>query len=168
MLKGDDTDDEKDAEANNPVPALTPKQILQVHNGELLKKKTQPPSRYTKASLIKEMERRGIGRPSTFASILKNITGKGMIEEKSRKLIPAPLGEETISKLEGFFSFVELDFTRELERDLDKIAQGQATYGAVVERLHKRLEEELSQQRGLPSVPMASPTRPSQTDVIYT
>jgi len=76
-----------------------------VHNGELLKKKTQPPSRYTKASLIKEMERRGIGRPSTFASILKNITSKGMIEEKSRKLVPAPLGEETIAKLEGFYSF---------------------------------------------------------------
>ncbi|MCW2097912.1 UNVERIFIED_ORG: DNA topoisomerase I [Pseudomonas psychrophila] len=168
LLKGDDTDDEKDAEANNPVPALTPKQFIPVHHGELLQKKTQPPSRYTKASLIKEMERRGIGRPSTFASILKNITGKGMIEEKSRKLIPAPLGEETISKLEGFFSFVELDFTRELERDLDKIAQGQATYGAVVERLHKRLEEELLQQRGLPSVPMASVTRPAQRGATYT
>lgn len=168
LLNGDDTDDEQDAEASNPVPALSQKQILSVHNGELLKKKTQPPSRYTKASLIKEMERRGIGRPSTFASILKNITGKGLIEEKSRKLIPAPLGEETISKLEGFFSFVELDFTRELERDLDKIAQGQATYGAVVERLHKRLEEELSQQRGLPSVPMSSAARPTQTVSIYT
>jgi DNA topoisomerase-1 len=161
LLKGDDTDDEEDAAASNPVPALSPKQILSVHNGELLKKKTQPPSRYTKASLIKEMERRGIGRPSTFASILKNITSKGMIEEKSRKLVPAPLGEETIAKLEGFFSFVELDFTRELERDLDKIAQGQDTYGAVVARLHRRLEEELSQQRGMPSVPMASAPRPA-------
>jgi len=161
VLKGDDTDEEEDAEADNPVPALTPKQILSVHSGELLKKKTQPPSRYTKASLIKEMERRGIGRPSTFASILKNITSKGLIEEKSRKLVPAPLGEETIAKLEGFFSFVELDFTRELERDLDKIAQGQDTYGAVVARLHKRLEEELSQQRGMPSVPMASAPRPA-------
>lgn len=161
LLKGDETDEDEDAEANNPVPALSPKQILPVHNGELLKKKTQPPSRYTKASLIKEMERRGIGRPSTFASILKNITSKGLIEEKSRKLVPAPLGEETIAKLEGFFSFVELDFTRELERDLDKIAQGQDTYGAVVARLHKRLEEELSQQRGVPSVPMASAPRPA-------
>ncbi len=159
LLKGDDTDDEEDAEASNPVPALSPRQILSVHNGELLKKKTQPPSRYTKASLIKEMERRGIGRPSTFASILKNITSKGLIEEKSRKLVPASLGEETIAKLEGFFSFVELDFTRELERDLDKIAQGQDTYGAVVERLHRRLEEELSQQRGMPSVPMTSAPR---------
>ncbi|WLG57765.1 type I DNA topoisomerase [Pseudomonas extremorientalis] len=159
LLKGDDTDDEEDTKTDNPIPALSPKQILSVHSGELLKKKTQPPSRYTKASLIKEMERRGIGRPSTFASILKNITSKGLIEEKSRKLVPAPLGEETIAKLEGFFSFVELDFTRELERDLDKIAQGQDTYGAVVARLHKRLQEELSQQSGMPSVAMTSAPR---------
>jgi DNA topoisomerase-1 len=52
-------------------------------------------------------------------------------------------------------------FTCRLERDLDKIAQGQDTYGAVVARLHKRLEEELSQQRGMPSVPMASAPRPA-------
>ena len=162
LLLGDDTDDDEDAEADNPVPTLSPKQILPVHSGELLKKKTQPPARYSKASLIKEMERRGIGRPSTFASIMKNITGKGLIKEKSRKLVPAGLGEETIARLEGFFSFVELDFTRELERDLDKIAQGQDTYGAVVSRLHKRLEEELSKQQGLPSVPMQSP-RPAAT-----
>ncbi len=167
LLKGDDTDDDEDAEANNPIPALSPRQILSVHNGELLKKKTQPPSRYTKASLIKEMERRGIGRPSTFASILKNITSKGLIEEKSRKLVPASLGEETIAKLEGFFSFVELDFTRELERDLDKIAQGQDTYGAVVARLHSRLEEELSQQRGMPSMPMASSVRAAPSGDTY-
>lgn len=167
LLKGDDTDDDEDVAASNPVPALTPRQILTVHNAELLQKKTQPSSRYTKASLIKEMERRGIGRPSTFASILKNITSKGLIEEKSRKLVPAPLGEETIAKLEGFFSFVELDFTRELERDLDKIAQGQDTYGAVVARLHSRLEQELSQQRGMPSVPMASAPRPAATGLTY-
>jgi DNA topoisomerase-1 len=162
LLLGDDTDDDEDAEADNPVPTLSPKQILPVHSGELLKKKTQPPARYSKASLIKEMERRGIGRPSTFASIMKNITSKGLIEEKSRKLVPAGLGEETIARLEGFFSFVELGFTRELERDLDKIAQGQDTYGAVVSRLHKRLEAELSKQRGLPSVPMQS-SRPAAT-----
>lgn len=168
LLQGDDTDDEQDAEASNPVPALSSKQVLSVQSGELLTKNTQPPSRYTKASLIKEMERRGIGRPSTFASILKNITSKGLIEEKNRKLMPAPLGEETIAKLEGYFSFVELDFTRELERDLDKIAQGQDTYGAVVARMHERLEEELSKQHGLPSVHMTPIARSVPSGKIYT
>ena len=168
LLQGDDTDDEQDAEASNPVPALSSKQVLSVQSGELLTKKTQPPSRYTKASLIKEMERRGIGRPSTFASILKNITSKGLIEEKNRKLMPAPLGEETIAKLEGYFSFVELDFTRELERDLDKIAQGQDTYGAVVARMHKRLEEELSQQRGSPNAAKPPTTHSAVANNTYT
>jgi len=154
LLQHDDTDDGSDPEADNPVPLLSTKQVLPVQQGELQKKKTQPPPRYTKPSLIKEMERRGIGRPGTFASILKNITGKGLIVERSRKLAPAELGEDTIARLEGFFSFVELDFTRELERDLDKIAQGQDSYLAVVRRLHLRLEDELSKQRNLPSAAM--------------
>ncbi|AMB86044.1 DNA topoisomerase I [Pseudomonas agarici] len=167
LLQGDDTDDEEESGADNPVPALSPQQILSVQNSELQKKKTKPPARYTKASLIKEMERRGIGRPSTFASIMKNIASKGLIEEKSRKLVPATLGEETIARLEGIFSFVELDFTRELERDLDRIAQGQDTYGAVVSRMHRRLEDELSKQRGMPSVPMASAPRVAQTGATF-
>ena len=90
LLQGDDTDDEQGAEAHNPVPALTSRQVLIVHSPELLTKKTPHPSRYTKASLIKEMERRGIGRPSTFASTLKNITSKGLIEEKTASWCPHP------------------------------------------------------------------------------
>ncbi|QHC91333.1 type I DNA topoisomerase [Pseudomonas chlororaphis] len=165
LLQNDDTDDDEtgSAEADNPVPALTPRQVLSVHNGEFLKKKTQPPGRYTKASLIKEMERRGIGRPSTFASILKNITSKGLIVEQNRKLMPAPLGEETIARLEGVFTFLELNFTRELERDLDRIAQGQDTYRSVIAKLHQRLEDELSSQRGRPSVPMQMTTPTAAT-----
>ncbi|AIC21829.1 DNA topoisomerase I [Pseudomonas chlororaphis] len=165
LLQQDDTDgvEAESAEADNPVPALTPRQILTVQNRELLKKKTQPPGRYTKASLIKEMERRGIGRPGTFASILTNITSKGLIVEKSRKLMPAPLGEETIARLEGVFSFLELTFTRELERDLDRIAQGQDTYRSVIAKLHQRLEGELSSQRGQPSVPMQMTTPTAAT-----
>jgi DNA topoisomerase-1 len=164
LLQNDDTSEDEqsdDAAPDNPVPHLTPRQVLSVQHGECLDKKTKPPARYTKASLIKEMERRGIGRPSTFASILKNITGKGMIGEKNRKLMPEALGEETIARLEGVFSFLELNFTRELERDLDRIAQGQDTYRAVTAKLHQRLEEELSSQRGLPSAEPQSAS-PSQ------
>lgn len=159
LLENDDTDEEDQSErpdADNPVPALTSRQVLPVYRGECLDKKTQPPIRYTKASLIKEMERRGIGRPSTFASILKNITSKGLILESNRKLMPAPLGEETIAMLEGVFSFLELNFTRELEHDLDKIAQGQESYRAVIAKLHQRLEDELSKQRSQPGVSMQS------------
>lgn len=166
LLKYDDTDEEDQSgrtDADNPVPALTVRQVLPVSRGECLNRKTQPPVRYTKASLIKEMERRGIGRPSTFASILKNITSKGLILEKNRKLMPEPLGEETIARLEGVFSFLELNFTRELERDLDKIAQGQDTYRAVVTKLHQRLEQELSKQRCQPGVPRQSGGQPESS-----
>lgn len=164
LLKNDDTEDSEDsggAGTSNPVPLLAPRQVLSVHKGECLNKKTQPPGRYTKASLIKEMERRGIGRPSTFASILKNISSKGLITEKNRKLVPEALGEETIARLEGVFSFLELNFTRELERDLDRIAQGEDTYGAVITKLHKRLEDELSRQQDQPSAASHAASRKS-------
>lgn len=157
LLKADDTEEQDESgktSKHNPVPALAARQVLPVHQGECLSKETQPPARYTKASLIKEMERRGIGRPSTFASILKNITSKGLIGEKNRKLVPEALGEETIAKLEGVFSFLELTFTRDLERDLDRIAQGQDSYRAVITKMHQRLEQELCSQAAQPSVNM--------------
>lgn len=163
LLQSDDTEDEEHSSptgSNNPVPPLSPRQVLPVHRGECLSKKTQPPARYTKASLIKEMERRGIGRPSTFAAILKNILGKGFISERKRKLVPEPLGEETIAQLEGVFSFLELTFTRELEQDLDRIAQGQDTYRAVIARLHERLEDELSRQASKPSASRTNAAAP--------
>ncbi|SFY08956.1 type I DNA topoisomerase [Azotobacter vinelandii] len=154
LLQGDDTEEEDGETPKNPVPALSPKQILPVHHGEVLNQKTKAPPRYTKASLVKELERRGIGRPSTFAAIIKNITGKGLVIEKNRKLQPGQLGEATIDQLEGIFSFVELEFTRALEKDLDKIAQGQESFGAVVGRLYERLQKELEALQSRPGVPM--------------
>lgn len=81
LLRKDDTDEESTDLPRNPVPALQPKQILNVVQREVLNQKTKPPGRFTKASLIKEMERRGIGRPSTFSAIVKNITSKGLVVE---------------------------------------------------------------------------------------
>ncbi|WWL44832.1 DNA topoisomerase [Pseudomonas parakoreensis] len=82
LLQQDDTDEESTDLPKNPVPALQPKQILNVLQGEVLNQKTKPPGRFTKASLIKELERRGIGRPSTFSAIVKNITSKGLVVEE--------------------------------------------------------------------------------------
>lgn len=154
LLQKDDTEEEASDLAKNPVPKLEPKQILSVHQAEVLNQKTKPPARFTKASLIKELERRGIGRPSTFSSIIKNITGKGLVVEEKRKLVPGPLGVSTIAQLEGRFSFLELAFTSTLEKDLDRIARGEEQYGSVVAKFYQHLQGELGPLRQAPSVAM--------------
>lgn len=155
LLQKDDTEEEASDLAKNPVPKLEPKQILSVHQAEVLNQKTKPPARFTKASLIKELERRGIGRPSTFSSIVKNITGKGLVVEEKRKLVPGPLGVSTIAQLEGRFSFVELAFTSTLEKDLDRIARGEEQYGPVVAKFYQHLQNELGILQQAPTVAMA-------------
>lgn len=155
LLQQDDTDEESTDLPKNPVPALQPKQILNVLQGEVLNQKTKPPGRFTKASLIKELERRGIGRPSTFSAIVKNITSKGLVVEEKRKLVPGPLGETTVAQLEGRFSFLELAFTSTLEKDLDRIARGEDKYGPVVAKFYQHLQGELESLRQAPTVAMA-------------
>lgn len=154
LLQKDETDEESTDIPKNPVPVLEPQQILSVLQGEVLNQKTKAPARFTKASLIKELERLGIGRPSTFASIIKNITGKGLVVEEKRKLVPGPLGVSTIDQLEGRFSFVELAFTSTLEKDLDRIARGDEQYGSVVAKFFQHLQTELAALRQAPTVAM--------------
>lgn len=163
LLQQDDTDEDATDIPKNPVPILTPRQILNVLQAEVLNQKTKPPARFTKASLIKELERRGIGRPSTFSSIVKNITGKGLVIEEKRKLVPGPLGVSTIAQLEGRFSFVELAFTSTLEKDLDRIARGEDKYGPVVAKFYQHLQGELGSLQQMPLAAMASRPATSST-----
>lgn len=158
LLQKDDTDEESTAPPKNPVPVLKPGQILNVLQGKVLNQKTKAPPRFTKASLIKELERLGIGRPSSFASIITNITGKGLVVEEKRKLIPGPLGISTIAQLEGRFSFLELSFTSTLEKDLDRIARGEEQYGSVVAKFYQHLQEELATLQQVSTTAMVSRT----------
>ncbi|MFT4049650.1 MAG: type I DNA topoisomerase [Solirubrobacterales bacterium] len=87
---------------------------------------TKPPARFTEASLIKELEDRGIGRPSTYASIVGTIQDRGYVYKKGTALVPAWIAFSTIRLLEGHFGrLVNYDFTAELEAVLDKVAGGQ-------------------------------------------
>ncbi|WP_458219147.1 DNA topoisomerase, partial [Pseudomonas aeruginosa] len=161
LLQGDDAEEQKNETPSNPIPALEPGQILKVYSGEILEKKTTPPKRFTDASLVGEMKRRGIGRPSSYASIVKNIIDKGQVQMKGRSLIPGELGEATIALLEHNFSFLSLDFTRNLEVALDRIANSEDTYMNVVQQFYQLLQTELQTLRALPSAqdePRASST----------
>jgi len=92
-------------------------------------KQTQPPSRYTEAGLIKELEKRGIGRPSTYASIMKTLADRGYVEKQGRTLFPTDTGEVVSDFLENNFAqYISDDFTAEMENELDEIAEGKREY----------------------------------------
>lgn len=146
---GDDSEeDECDDAANVPVPALTVGQTLKAADAKLLTKKTKAPKQYTLASLIKDLESRGIGRPATYAAILQNITARGYIKEVTgRKLDATDLGCLIVDGMVGTFQFMEYGFTRDLEADLDRIAEGATDYRAVVSGFYYSLKDELGNVR---------------------
>lgn len=138
------TEDAEDSmEQDNPVPDLKPGVMLSILSGRLLTKKTKPATRFTEASLVRELERRGIGRPSTYAAILETIMRRGYIRIEKRFLLPTTLGETVVDSLCGHFRFVEYEFTRIMEQALDNIAEGKADYIAVLCEAHAHLEHEL-------------------------
>lgn len=141
----DDDDDKKAETANNPIPALALADPLTADSARLLSKKTKPPLRFKLDTLIKELERLGIGRPSTYAAILDNIMAREYIlEDKKGYLTPSPRGIKVVDSLVGKFEFLETDYTRGLEDELDQIAEGKNEYLAVVAGAWKSLHVELS------------------------
>lgn len=147
----DDAEDEPSGDqdgaesASNPVPALAIDQPQTATDGRLLTKTTKPPSRIKRTDLGPELEKRGIGRPSTYAAITTNIVKRSyVVEDKKGYLSPTPTGEAIRDALVGTFTFADLDYTRKLEDQLDEIAEGKATYLDVVRDAHDVLTGELA------------------------
>jgi DNA topoisomerase-1 len=140
----DDTEDEETLEPANPVPSLTVGDSIIPTEGKCQTKKTKPPTRYSEASLVRELENRGIGRPATFAAIVETILRRAYVRIEKRQLVPTPLGEKAIALLAGAFSFADYAFTKDMESSLDAIAGGKAGYKDVLTSAHGRLESELA------------------------
>lgn len=146
VVYGADEDDTEEAESSNPIPALSVGGALTADSGRVLSKTTKPRSRFTEATLVKEMEKEGIGRPSTYAAILENITHtRGyMTPDKKGFLLPTDTGAMVRDELVGKFSFAELAFTRALEERLDDIATGKNNYKSVVADAWGTLDGEIA------------------------
>jgi DNA topoisomerase-1 len=115
------------------VPKLSEGDSLKLKEIEIEGKQTQPPNRYSEAGLIKELEKRGIGRPSTYASIMKTIIDRGYTVKEGRTLIPTDTGDVVSSFLEEHFAeYIGDDFTSDMEDKLDAIAEGTAQYKKVL------------------------------------
>jgi DNA topoisomerase-1 len=145
---------------NGKVPALEIGAELESTSTRLLNKQTKPPNGYTQASLIKKLESEGIGRPSTYPAILKNVITRGYLTEGKKILFASDLAMLLIDSLTGKFKFVEYDYTRSLEQELDDIASGKAQYLTVVSALDAQLNTELSQfhiERSALAGPLSEP-----------
>jgi DNA topoisomerase-1 len=149
MAEAQENEDSEDAAAANPVPRLAVGTALTAERCELLEKTTVPPPRYTQASLVKKLEAEGIGRPSTYAAIIDGLMTRNYAVIEKKKMKATPLGEEVIDVLDGRFEFLDLRFTREMESDLDAIAEGRSSYKSVVGAFHSRLMSDMSSLAGV-------------------
>lgn len=132
--KKDGAEPEEDDESDGELPMLNPGDPLTLLDIAALKRSTKPPPRYTQASLIKKLEAEGIGRPSTYAAIMRVILERGYVKEEKRKLHATPLGLSASDFLVRNYTgnFIDMDYTARLEDDLDKIARGEASWEKVV------------------------------------
>lgn len=106
------------------LPKLVVGDILKAISIDKEQHFTQPPARYTEAKLIKEMEELGIGRPSTYATVIDTIKEREYVELVDKKFVPTKMGIETTDKLQEFFSgIINVEYTANMENDLDKIAE---------------------------------------------
>ena len=114
-------------------------------------KQTEPPNRYTEAGLIKELEKRGIGRPSTYASIMKTIQDRGYVEKLGRSLKPTATGMVVSGWLEeNFPEYVSDTFTAEMEDELDEIARGERGYTETLSAFYGPFEKAVHAKDKLP------------------
>ena len=125
----DDLADEKEGEESEDkrLPAMNLGQSVKVDEYSCEGHETKPPARYTEPTLVKKLEELGIGRPSTFASIIATIQDRGYVSKRGRALVPTFLAFSVTGLLETHFTkLVDYEFTASMEEDLDKIAGGQA------------------------------------------
>lgn len=146
------------------LPDLKEGEALDFQDILTAQKFTQPPARYNDASLVKELEKRGIGRPSTYASIISVIEARGYVERQSKAFMPTVIGKTVIEfLLKNFPEIIDYDFTAHMEDDLDEISLGKKKWQAVMKAFYGPFSsklgevEETSQRMQVPVEPLNKP-----------
>ena len=132
--KGDPSADKDDISSVAPVKEG---QILQMQTMEPKQNFTQPPSRYSEASLIKIMEELGIGRPSTYAPIIDTILSRRYVVREDKQLYPTELGTLVVDLMKDYFAdIINVEFTASMEDQLDQVEEGEARWNDVISRFY--------------------------------
>ena len=132
-LYHEDQDDPEDDDESRRLPAMSAGEPLTRQKIEAAQHFTEPPPRYSEASLVKRMEELGIGRPSTYASTLQVLRDRGYVRIDKKRLVPEDKGRVVVAFLESFFArYVEYDFTADLEEKLDRISNNEIDWKTVL------------------------------------
>lgn len=138
-LEGKDEKEEKDEGENTNIPALEAGEFLEAENLNSKQMFTQPPARYTEATLVKALEEKGIGRPSTYAPTISTIIARGYIEREKKILYPTELGKVVNELMKKHFEeIVDVKFTANMELDLDHVEEGTAAWKDVISQFYER------------------------------
>lgn len=150
-LEGTDDEDEEKSTTLPPLEVDQPLDLVELKPEQHF---TQPPPRYTEASLIKELESRGIGRPSTYASIMANIADdkKGFTRLENKRFFATDTGEVATDFLLRYFGdhFMDFQFTSDMEERLDEMAEGKLAYRPVIESFYIPLQDRLNKGGEVP------------------
>jgi DNA topoisomerase-1 len=142
--RGDSSKESDADEEENTLPNLTEEERLNLVNLEPKQHFTQPPPRYNEALLIKELEEKGIGRPSTYATIISTIQDRKYVEKIEGRLKPSELGVVVNGLLvESFPELVNSEFTAKMEEDLDSIEEGEKKWNDTVKEFYTYFEKDL-------------------------
>jgi DNA topoisomerase I len=143
-------DDEAAAEEEMSLPPLEKGQTLKVEGLLPEQHFTRPPARFTEATLVKELEERGIGRPSTYAAILSTIQDRKYVEKEQKQFAPTALGERVIDVLVAAFpDTFEVKFTAKMEEDLDRVEDGQENWVELLRKFYGPFSVRLAQAPAL-------------------
>ena len=137
--------DEEGEAMGSPLPDLTAGEKAALTKTEKEQHFTQPPARYTEATLVKAMEEKGVGRPSTYAATISTIEDREYVEEQDKRLAPTPLGEiVTGLMMERFNDIIDVEFTANMETQLDEVEAGKRQWKDLLAAFYKDFSKELS------------------------
>ncbi len=137
---------QKESDEDQQLPSLTSGDLLEFDSHKLDKKFTKPPARFSEAALVKELEKKGIGRPSTYANIISTIQDRGYAAIINRRFFVNKIGMIVSDRLlENFDDIMDYNFTASFENRLDDIANGQANWLEVLNEYYKAFQDDLDQ-----------------------
>ncbi len=144
-IEGEDDDGQRE-EGDDLLPELAEGQQVTLQTLEARQHFTQPPPRYSEAMLVKALEERGIGRPSTYAPIIGTIQTRGYVEKRDKRFYPTELGVLVTDILKEYFpDIIDVEFTAHLEGKLDEVEEGRVNWRELIRRFYGPFEETLKQ-----------------------
>ena len=140
----EDRDDKSNEDEESHMPDLVKDEEVKKEKIDAKQSFTEPPPRYTEASLVKALEEKGIGRPSTYATIISTILDRRYVQKEQKQLVPTDLGKVVNNLLvENFGDIVNVEFTADIENQFDEIAEGKEPWKQVIREFYTPFEQEV-------------------------